>query len=514
MVLSMTSFFDLKNYFSEEKFDRVIIVSEAEPKKTIKTPTGGYDTTTSAGGVSVALEPVARASNAIYIGRAREIIEKEVLDKNDKLVIPHRDGNYTLKRLFFDERTVDGYYSGFSNQTLWPLCHVSFEKPQFEASWYEDYKTVNKAFAEAIQAEIKGRTLVWINDYQLSLVPLFLGAQKETTVGMFWHIPWPTWEVFRILPWKKDILWSLLSTDFLAFHRNYQAQNFLRTVDQELAVRVEHETKRVFFNDHITTVTHLPMGIDVEVIEDELEQSSENTFLGKIIRSSLGIEEKTHPLDSYFAKYKVIIGVDRLDYTKGLPKRLEAIEMFFETYPEWIGKAIYLGIIAPSRESISSYQEVKRMVDELEKRINKRFGVKGWQPLHLLHASYQREEVLYLYRKAHVCLVTPLDDGMNLVSKEYIVASSKSADPGMLVLSQFAGSAIDLTEALLVNPYNKQEVSESIQRALAMPKQEKIERLTYMIETLRERNMYEWAINFIKGTSIAGRHKRKSPFSR
>lgn len=479
---------------------KLIIVADGEPVVS-KIEDGKVVSSVPAGGVAVVLDPIARKTQAQYIARAKNIEEKKAMDKNGKMLIGNADGSYQLKRLFFDQKDVEDYYYGFSNQSLWPLCHVAFEEPKFSPEWYAGYKKVNEQFAKAIREEIDGKTLVWIQDYQLALVPSMLNRPKDTIISMFWHIPWPTWEVFRILPYKEEILQGLLSCDFLAFHRNYQARNFLHTVEQELEARIDVERHKVYYQNNETIVKSLPLGIDFDVVRSMVHKEEEETVLSRTIRELLGIQSaKPHPLDWYFTKYKVLIGVDRLDYTKGLRHRLLALDRFFEQNPQYIGKVVYLGIIAPSRDIINSYIRVKKETLTLAKMINDKYATKEWKPINLIHEVFKREDVLNFYRQADVCVVTPLDDGMNLVSKEFVVASSMSANPGMLVLSRFAGSAIDLTQALIVNPYNIDEVALAIKKGLEMDKNEKLERTKQMAAGMEEKNVYEWAYRNLRSS--------------
>jgi|SRR5579885_878889 len=498
---------DLKTFFAAQD-TKLIIVADGEPRVTLKKK-DGVISEIPAGGVAVALDPIARATNATYIARAKNEEEKLVLDKHNKMLVGEDGYQYQLRRLFFNEKDMEDYYYGFSNQTLWPLCHVAFEEPRFNDDWFKGYKKVNQQFANAIKEELSGKKrFVWIHDYQLALVPAFLGKQKDTTVGMFWHIPWPTWEVFRILPYKKEILTSMLSCDFLAFHRGYQARNFLNTVERELEARIDQETGKVYFNKQVTTVTHLPLGIDTDVVKSLVHKEEQETSLGKVIREMLGFTEPkgtSHPLDTFFDNYKVIFGVDRLDYTKGIRHRLLALNRFFEKNPQYIGKVVYLGIIAPSREMIASYKKVQKESKELAAMINTKYAKNNWKPIHLIHQVFTREDIVNFYHKADVCVVTPLDDGMNLVSKEFVIASSLSSDPGMLVLSQFAGSAIDLTAALIVNPYDIEEVAQAIKKGLEMSKNEKNQRIHKMAEMLEEKNVYEWGRDFLRAAIQAVR---------
>lgn len=498
----MYSYFDLKEFFRKQDF-RLIMVADAETRVhekkgdtiTVKIP---------AGGVSVALDPIMKASGGLYIGRGKTEADKEVVNKENKIVVKDYDGEYTLKRVFCPKEEEDAYYYGFANQTLWPLCHVAFEAPAFHQRWFEGYKKVNERFTKSIKEELRGnkKTVLWINDYQLTLVPGMMKGVKNTIIAMFWHIPWPTWEVFRILPQKKDILESLLCTDFIAFHRGYQANNFLECVERELEVRIDRERGQIHYKEHVTTVANLPLGIDTDVIRSLLIDEKEQGIVGRMVKHIFGTpkKEEEDPFKEFFDNHKVIVGVDRLDYTKGLILRLHALDRFFEKNPSYRGKVVYVGIVAPSREPIPSYRALKKTLKETALEINKKYmRDNGWVPIFLLHNVFNRSNLMQFYQKADLCLITPRDDGMNLVSKEFVVAASKSKNPGMLVLSQFAGSAIDLVDALIVNPYDVNEVASAIKRGLEMDTKEKIRRITRMTETLDERNIYIWAESFVKG---------------
>lgn len=513
----MISFFDLKDFFQKSGY-KIIIAADAETRQHVK-KNGGVQLQGVPGGVSSPFDILAQASSATYIARARTKEDQTEADKKGKVLIRGQDSEYTLKRVFLTDEEVENYYSGFSNQTLWPLSHVAFEKPAFHKEWYEGYKAVNQKFAKAIREEISGKTFIWIHDYQLALVPYFLKLMqhKDVVVSFFWHIPWPTWEQFRILPVKKEILTSLLSCDFLAFHRGYQARNFLNTVQRELAVMIDDEKRQVLFEKYKTTVRNLPLGIDVDVIKGLVAPVKDEPIVMRVLRDMLtgegltnGKGEKKDPLDKFFKNYKVILGVDRLDYTKGVPLRLRAIDTFLAKYPEYRGEIVYLGIMSPSRSSIPSYQVLKKQVDSFAKEINDKYRSESWQPIQIIHQSFTREDVMSLYRRASLCLVTPLDDGMNLVSKEFVIAQSFSDNPGVLVLSQFAGSAIDLRAALTVNPYDMGQVADAIKTGLELPVKRKIQDTKEMVETLEERNIYAWAQDFFKYAISAAKENKRA----
>jgi trehalose-6-phosphate synthase len=511
----MVSFYDLRDQFLKSGY-KVIIVADAETKMHVA-KNGASILQNVHGGVASSFDTLAQASNATYIARARTDEDKKAVDRKGKVVIHGEEGNYTLKRIFLSDEEVNNYYFGFSNQTLWPLCHVAFEKPEFHKVWYEGYKAVNEKFAKAIREEISGKTFIWIHDYQLALVPSYLklASRKDVVVSFFWHIPWPTWEQFRILPVKKDILWSLLNCDFIAFHRGYQARNFLQTVSRELPVVIDEENRQIHFDKNKTTVRNLPLGIDVDVIKRLVAPQKEDSIVMRVLREMLQGEEtqelkgeKKDLLDKFFKNYQVILGVDRLDYTKGVTLRLQAIDRLLNKYPQYRKEIVYLGIMSPSRSKIPSYQGLKKEIDILARTINDKYKTATWRPIQIIHQSFTREDIINLYRKANLCLVTPLDDGMNLVSKEFVIAQSFSKDPGMLILSQFAGSAIDLRASLIVNPYDVDQVADSIKKGLEMPISEKVQRTKEMVETMDERNIYQWAESFFKESLEAAKENR------
>lgn len=500
----MTTYQDLKDFFAKENF-KLVIAADAQTRVSQR-ENGKLITSVPAGGVAVSFDPIARASGAVYIGRGRTEEDKEVLDRHGKFLIKDPQGNYTLKRIFLTTQELDSYYNGFANQTLWPLCHVAFEKPTFKSDWYEGFKSVNEKFAKAIREEIQGRTFLWLNDYHLSLVPGLLKKPKNTIIGMFWHIPWPTWEAFRILPFKRQILESMLSCDFLAFHRGYHVRNFLETAQREFEVRIDEEVNRIYYGNSIpTTVKNLPMGIDTDVVTSLMEKEPQQGPLLALARNVFGLRPKSEGIISLFDRYKVILGVDRLDYTKGLLLRFEAIERFLEKYPHYVGKVVYVGIVAPSREAIPAYRELKKELTSIAQRMNKKFARNGWRPIHAVHSVFPRKDIINFYSKASLCLVTPRDDGMNLVSKEFVLSASFVSNPGMLVLSRFAGSAIDLTAALIVNPYDIEEVADNIKKGFEIDRKEKILRMKSMAQTLEERNVYEWAKDFVKNAQESSR---------
>lgn len=499
---------DLKKFIASQNLN-FVIVSDAEPRINEK-QNGRSVFKPQAGGVAIALDPVALASKGVFIGRGKTKEDRTAVNSRNEIKIKDKNGAYTLKRVFLTEEEMEGYYYGFSNQTIWPLSHVAFETPEFNKTWYEAYKKVNRKFADAIKTEIKGDTFIWINDYQLALVPKLIDRPEKTIVAMFWHIPWPTWEVFRIMPQKKDILISLLSCDFLAFHRGYHVKNFLETVERELQARIDEETGIIYYKNHVTTVKNLPLGIDTDVVKRLVHVKKDGGFFANLFKNKK-VENSKENFDGLFGKdVKIILGVDRVDYTKGLKLRMVALDKFFTENSKYIGKVTYLGILSNSRQQIPAYRQLREDLNLIEDEINAKYAKYNlnWKPVHLIYETFPREKIINFYKKASCCLVTPRDDGMNLVSKEFVVASSFLKDPGMLVLSQFAGSAIDLKQSLIVNPYDIDEVAGAIKTALEMDKKDKMKRIKDMAEVLEEKNIYEWAMQFIKGAQSAIKEKQ------
>lgn len=489
----MITYGDIKKFFSESRL-RLIIAADGETV-VHKKRQDKIVAEIPAGGVSTAFDPIARASRAVYIARAKTPEDKQVVDKNNKIVIGTDPETYTLKRVFFSDEEIHNYYLGFSNQTLWPLCHAAFERPLFHKHWFDGFKTVNKKFALSIQEEIKPKSFIWLNDYQLCMIPKFLEKPREIPLALFWHIPWPTWEIFRILPQKKQILESMLKCDFIGFHRGYQMRNFLGNVERELEARIDQETNTIYHNKHVTVVDHLPLGIDTEMISSLTQAYKRKQSLAK---STLAQDPSHKAIIELFDKYTIMLGIDRLDYTKGLLVRLTAIDRFFEKNPSARGKVMYISILAPSRQLIPAYSRLHRKIERMAERINEKYKKGQWQPIKLAFAIFSRDEIIHFYKKARLCLVTPLDDGMNLVSKEFVVVASQFDDPGMLILSQFAGSAIDLTSSLIINPYDTDQLADAIKTGLEMPKKERKDRIKAMREILEEHNLYAWTRAFIR----------------
>lgn len=482
----MTKKSDLENYIHKHLKDRVfIITSNREPFVHVKT-VDGIKLLNPAGGAHTLLDSIARTSRGTYVAHAGGDGDREMVDERGRLKVPPGEESYTLKRVFLSKKEVEKYYYGFANQTLWPLCHAVFVKPIFDPEWWEYYKSVNEKFARAILDEIgEKKAFVWVNDYHFALIPRILRETgKDIRIGTFWHIPWPTYEIYRVNPWRKYILEGLLGSDFLSFHRGYHVQNFFNCIQREIEAQNDTEQSWIVYKNHRTRIEDLAAGIDYY----EIMAAKNKDLSGKaLLKKDYGIEVQ-----------HLIIGADRLDYTKGLIERLRMIDRFLDKYPEFIEKCAYFGITAPSRSHIPAYRHYAKEVTDLAEKINWKYSKNGWKPIHLNLQIIPREKVISYYRSADCCLVTPLDDGMNLVAKEFVLSCDSSR--GILVLSQFAGAAKDLRYVLQINPYNIEMGADALYQSLTMSKEEKKQRNMKMRDELKAKNIYQWAIDFISKT--------------
>jgi trehalose 6-phosphate synthase len=441
----------------------------------------------SAGGVHLLFDALLKKTGGTMIARSSGNADKLIIDKENSLKIPPKKGDYKLKLIFLKKKEVENFYYGFANQTLWPLCHNVFVKPIFHQSWWDTYLQVNQKFAQSILEEIKEKndfknTVIWVNDYHLALLPKFLKEKnKELKVGVFWHIPWPTYEIFRICPWRKELLEGLLSSDFIAFHRSYHVANFIQCATRDLGVITDSEPTLIIFKDLKTKIGNLPAGIDYEEIKSQMRKKVSK----KIIKKDFGFDYK-----------KLILSVDRIDYTKGIIERLNIIDFFFQKYPQYIEEVTFLMIGAPSRTHIPAYKKLSHEINDLVEKINWRYSTSNWQPIHFINQTIDRKKIISYYQLADICFVTPLDDGMNLVAKEYVIACNPKN--GMLILSQFAGAAKDLTEAILINPYEVEKSADALTYTLNMPSSEKLKRNKIMKSKIKENDIFKWAYEFLK----------------
>ena len=460
--------------------DEVLVVSNREPYIHVATP-DGVEVRRPASGLVTAVEAVMRACSGTWIAHGAGSADRETVDKHDRVQVPPGDPSYTLRRVWLSREEEQGYYYGFANEGLWPLCHIAHVRPVFRFSDWEQYVAVNRRFADAVVKEARtDNPVVLVQDYHFALLPRLVRERlPKATIITFWHIPWPNSESFGICPWRAQILEGLLGSTILGFHTPLHRKNFLDTVDRYLETRIEAEASTVSYGGKLTQVEHYP----ISIAWPEARREGGETFAEcrAAIRHDLGVAPG-HLLG---------IGVDRLDYTKGIPERFQAVERMLEQHPELVGKFTFVQIAAPSRSSLDEYQHFEARVRSLAQRINQRFSSGSYQPIVLKAEHHEQAEVNRYYCAADVCMVTSLHDGMNLVAKEYVAA--REDEQGALVLSQFTGAAMELHAALIVNPYYIEQSAEALHRALVMPAAEQRARMRSMRMLVRDFNVYRWA---------------------
>ncbi|OGI81064.1 MAG: hypothetical protein A2W59_01475 [Candidatus Terrybacteria bacterium RIFCSPHIGHO2_02_41_19] len=463
----------------------IFVVSNREPYEHYTDSKGKITYRVPAGGAITALEPVMEACGGTWIAWGSGNADKSMVDKENKIKVPPYEPKYTLKRVWLSATEVDGYYKGFSSEALWPLCHMAHTRPLFRKEDWHEYKKVNGIFAKSLLAEIKDiqNPFILIQDYHLALLPQMIKESRpDAQIGLFWHIPWPSPEAFSICPWRKNILQGMLGADIIGFHIQQYCNNFMDTIAKELESLCDLEQFSVAYHDHISYVKSFPISI---------------AFTGSQSNEPHDSVEDRKSLDKLGIHSQYLgLGVDRLEYTKGLLERFKAVEFFLDTYPLYRDKFTFLQIASPSRESVPKYQEFGEEVSKEAQRINDKFKTKTWKPIILLKEHYSHEELAPLFRIADVCMVTSLHDGMNLVAKEYI--AGRDNENGVLILSQFAGAVRDLKGALIINPYSAEETSEAINTALNMSLVEQRKRMKKMRESVKNYNIFRWSAEFIK----------------
>jgi trehalose-6-phosphate synthase len=461
-------------------------------------------------GLVTALEPVLRACDGTWVAHGSGSEDASYVDAHDRLRVPPDDPRYTLRRVWLSAEEESGYYEGFANEGLWPLCHIAHTRPIFRASDWNYYKEVNAKFAKVLIEEMRDteHPVVFVQDYHFALLPRMIkDARPDARVAIFWHIPWPNAEAFGICPWQAELVDGLLGADILGFHIQSHCNNFLETVDRALEARTDWEHFSIRRGGHLSIVRPFPISVAWDehdpndsgfkgerpggIGRPEIVKATHNAELEEEfeigsgpLHSELGIEGK-----------HLILGVDRMDYTKGIVERMLAFESLLDEHPWYLEKVVFAQIAAPSRTRIPSYVGLRTQVLDTVARINKKFETSNWKPIILIERQCSHEEVGRYYRAADVCLVTSLHDGMNLVAKEYL-AARKDGD-GVLILSRFAGAAQELRDALLVNPYDIEQVGESIRTALEMSPGERRLRMERMRHQVKEHNVYRWASNVL-----------------
>ena len=466
----------------------LLVVSNREPYMHKFDDHGRITVGATAGGVAVALDALMREKDGVWIAYGDGSADREVVDAHDKVRVPPDHPSYQLRRLWLDRTEYDAYYGGFANEGLWPLCHLVDVRPQFRGDEWAAYQSVNDQFAAAIDQELPtDETPVFIQDYHLALVAARLRRRRPMArTALFWHIPWPYPDRLRICPWRREILAGLLANDLLAFQLERDRRNFVLAVEEELAAEVDSEGQRVWFDGRVCTVTTVPIGVDY----DRIQRVSADPALAveqQRIRAAFGLEAEILGL-----------GVDRLDYTKGIPERLAALDRVFTLRPELRGRLTFVQIGVPSRSSLESYSAIETEIDQRVEALNARHGVPGMPPPIYYHkGSLPLSSLVALYRLANFCVVSSLHDGMNLVAKEFVAA--RDDEDGVLVLSALAGAAQELGDAIIINPYDIDDFANALIRALAMPLEERHTRMISMRRIVAGRNVFVWASDILDG---------------
>ncbi len=454
----------------------IVLVSNREPYIHEK-DRGAWRCRKGIGGLVSALDPVMQSRGRLWIAWGSGSADFHACDEEAKIKVPPNNPKYILKRIKLSGTEINNYYRGFCNSILWPLCHRFVEKASFRPEYWKTYLKINQKFAEAVIEEQKPEDLIWIHDYHLWLVPDFIRkANKTATIAVFSHIPWPPSEVFSTLPWRKEILTGFLGSDLIGFHTNSYVRNFMECVKRELDLEID-ESNRIIISDRKIVVKPLPLGIDCKIY------SSTNKT----------IERKTSILRSRIRVPRIIVSLDRLDYTKGILEKVRAFERFLEKYPEYTGKITLIQLVTPTRTKIEAYTKLKRVIDEVVGRINARFSRIDWSPVIYFYRSHTFDEVQAFYKTADVALITPLADGMNLVAKEYVA----SRDDGILILSEFVGASEELGHAFIVNPYNIEDVADTLMKALTLAPEERKQRFNKLKEIVKNHDIYWWMDTFL-----------------
>ena len=437
-------------------------------------------------GVVTALEPILQACDGTWVAHGSGDADAATVDRHDRLRVPPDDPRYTLRRVWLTKPEEEGYYYGFSNEGLWPLCHIAHTRPIFRTEDWKDYVQVNRKFADALLEEMENveHPAVLVQDYHFALLPRMIKQSRpDARVAIFWHIPWPNPEEFRICPWQGELVDGLLGADLIGFHIRAHCTNFLQTVDRIVESRISWEHFTVQRLEHQTAVRPFP--ISVEFNDEPAQEPVKSAYEERAtLLKVLGVEA------AYMG-----VGVDRIDYTKGILERLRAVEVFLEKYPHYQRAFTFVQIGAPSRTHIKRYHDLQAEVETEVDRINWRFQTEEWKPIILLNRQHSHKEIETYYRAADLCLVTSLHDGMNLVAKEFI--ASRRDELGVLILSCFTGAARELQDALQINPYDVDQTAEAIRVALEMAPEEKQARMQRMRKLVREHNVYRWAGNLI-----------------
>ncbi|OGC05900.1 trehalose-6-phosphate synthase [candidate division WOR-1 bacterium RIFCSPLOWO2_02_FULL_46_20] len=460
------------------------MVSNREPfMHVLDERTGAAKYVRPASGVVTALNPIMRACGGTWIAQGSGNADRQFVNSKDKLGVPPEDNRYILKRIWLTPEEEGGFYYGFANEGLWPLSHITFTRPIFREADWQMYKQVNQKFADSVIEELPAKNaFVFIQDYHFTLLGKMIKDKRpDVTIALFWHIPWPNPEVFSVCPYQKEILDGMLGCDLVGFHVQYHCNNFLETANRLLECRVDNEKNSVVRSGKETLVRPFPISI---------EGVSRYSVTANEAREIDRIREK------YDLAGKIVaVGVDRIDYTKGIVERILAVDRFLGKYPEYLNKFVFLQLAAPSRTKIKRYHDLSDEIERLIEKKNSKYTNGAWRPIIYLKEYFTPEEIKPYYRLGDICVVSSLHDGMNLVAKEYVAAKNDLA--GVLLLSKFTGAARELTEALQINPYAIEEFADSLKTACVMPPEEQKRRMESMRKVVADNNVYKWAASII-----------------
>lgn len=461
--------------------ERIVILANREPYIHEREPDGGVRVLRPASGLVAALEPIVRACSGVWIAHGSGSADRDSVDRHDRVRVPPGEQSYDLHRVWLTPEEEDGYYYGFANEGLWPLCHVADTRPIFRATNWAQYRRVNERFAAAVLSEVQtSNVIILVQDYHFALAPMMIRKLLPTAIVVtFWHIPWPEAERIAICPWHKALLEGLLGSSILGFQTQAHCNNFFSAVDRFLEARVDREKPAIVMRGRRTLVKPYPISLEWPV--------------RWIASSPIPSECRRQVIREHGLRPDALlgVGVDRLDYTKGIEERLLAVERLLERFPKLCGRLSFIQLAAPSRTKIERYRQLRRTVDRLATRINNRFGAGNYQPIILLNAHHEPPVVFRYYRAADFCYVSSLHDGMNLVAKEFVAARNDLM--GVLVLSEFAGASRELAGALIVNPYDAEQASSALLTALRMPPGEQQNRMRSMRSIVAHFNVYRWA---------------------
>jgi trehalose 6-phosphate synthase/phosphatase len=448
-----------------------------------------------AGGLVTALDPVMQEVSGTWIAWGDGEADFEVTDDRGCVSVPPENPRYTLKRIALDRAEVDGSYYGYANQALWPLCHMAMEQARFRNSFWGAYQTVNRRFAEATADEARADALVWIHDYHLALCPRYLRRLRpELFLMHFWHVPWPAWDVFRICPQRAELLDGLLANDLMVFQHPRHVEHFLECVEREIGARI---TDRVVeYQGHMTVVDTFPISVDVAALDRAASSRNCERWIGRLSRR-LRLQDRS-----------VVVSVDRLDYTKGIPERLRAIDLFFERWPEYRSRVVFIQKTAPSRTRIKAYRELQARVQDAVEKLNAAYGTDDWQPVIWIPTPLPPAGMAALYRMADLCIVSSLQDGMNLVAKEFVACQVDHR--GALLLSELTGARDELSWAIPINPYDAEGCAAAIAHGLAMDRDERHRRMTHLRAYLAEHDIFRWMAQHIEAATHL-RNARQAP---